>query len=220
MASTTFLDMRNGYNNSDFFFEPKTLVMHDTMNNPVFTDWFNPDYSTAEPPKTVFGAGMISDSTGIKITESLKWKEITSQGYDQAVRRSLESSDKTFTVEYQEILKRSLLEAVAGVDLPETLSAAGTLDYIQGGARKEKGLRTYIINWEDTNDGLVARVDILPKVVVVNTPDFEIKGSDPDYSKVDYSVYLDAEVGYSHRTIWGGAGFVKRAAALGYKLPA
>lgn len=220
MASTTFTDIRNKFDNDDFIITYETAVIHDELKNEVFTDWFNEDGSINTPPATAFGAGIISPSTGIKISTEDKWKETMGQGYTDPVKTKLESTTKHFDVEYMQLPKRLIMAETTGAEIPEALAANGTISFLQDGAPKNQGLITYILNAADTPFGDILRVDILAKVKVTGRADFEVKGTDDVTQKVQYTAYNNPKAGFAHMTIMGGPGFKAAATDLGFKAAA
>ena len=215
MAALTVEQLKQQYDDNQKIQIPGgVLLLHDTMANPVVTN-FGTTADDFTFPTSTFGGGILAKDAGWSLSDELSTSEIEGAGYSSAVRTYAGTRDLTLTAGYIEVQKKGLLEAVLGQTITGSVGDDANILIPYVNSPNWPGLRGYAMKWFDTPAGPFIEYFIFPNLVPKSMPTVSAKG-EVEATEIEWAAQYDATVGYSVARGFKGSGFKAVAAELGF----
>lgn len=159
---------------------------------------------------------------GITFPRDVSTEPVEALGHTSPLAEDITSDVRGFSAAFMQVLDKGVIEASEGVDL-----SAATVDPTTGEVEIEIGdisdqvfYRAVILGFNGSVTAPVVRGKFFPSVWVVSFPEEQWNQSDATSLEIGFSCRTDKTLGYKVKNTITGKGFLRQAAALGWKVGA
>jgi hypothetical protein len=171
-------------------------------------------------PAAYRSLGHHTEDDGINWSRDVNTEEVRSHGSQEPTRRDITSDVTGLHVIAQET-KALTLELFHGVDLSAVTPAATTGEIAFNRARvaSTRYFRLLAVSQDGEGDDLLYFARFLPRVSITDFAEQAwTKGTELQYD-FTFTAYVDGDLGYAMREMWGGPGITALSEDMGFTTP-